>query len=76
MIAQEAKTITKPTKAAVKVCCALAVFSLSPPAVIQRTPPIIRKIKATKAEMTKIKRIAAETILGMVSSPNLENSFP
>jgi len=73
IIAQAAKTITKPTKAAVIWFLADSVLALSPPEVIHLIPPITRMKKKTIAAMIKTKLINPEIILGMVNPPNVLN---
>ena len=55
IIAQAAKTITSPTRAAVIWFLAVSVFALSPPEVIHLIPPITRMKKKTTAATIKIK---------------------
>jgi len=69
-IAQAAKTITSPTKAAVIWFLAASVWALSPPEAIQRIPPITKMKKKTIAAITTARRIRAETIPATVIPPS------
>ena len=70
-IAQAAKTITRPTRAAVIIFLAASVCALSPPEAIQRIPPITSIKKKTSAAITTVNLINAEMIFGNVRLPNL-----
>ena len=56
------KSITKPIIAAIIVPRALSTFALSPPDVIHRIPPQIRKKRAISTAIIRIKVTAAPTI--------------
>lgn len=70
-IAQAAKTITRPTSAAVIWLLAPSVADLSPPEAIQRIPPIIKIKKNITAATTIAPLIKPETMSGRVSEPKV-----
>lgn len=51
-IAKARSAIIKPTNAATRVLLAESILPLSPPEVIQRIPPIIKKNKQTRIAIT------------------------
>ena len=76
IIAQAAKTITNPIKAAVIVLLALSAWPLSPPDVIYLTPPQISMKKKIKAATIKTRTIRADTSPAMVIFPRFPNCPP
>jgi hypothetical protein len=75
-IAQAAKTITKPTKAAVIWLLASSVLALSPPEAIHLTPPITRIKKKITAATTTASLIKAEIMFGKVSLIKFSKPLP
>ena len=73
IIAQAAKTITKPISAAVIWFLAPSVAALSPPDVMYLIPPRISMKRKTSAAIIRIKIITAEMMLVIVISPRVEN---
>ena len=76
MIAQAAKTITSPIKAAVIWFLAASVWALSPPDVMYLIPPQTSMKKKTKAATIRIKIMTAETIFAIEISLSPENCPP